>query len=168
MFNVGEKIVYGNSGVFVVGDLTGSPVDKNDTRLFYVLRPMYGPEGNIICTPVDNDKVSMRQLISKEEAERLIERIPEIDLLTVVNEKQRRDVYKVSLANSGLDDYISIIKTVYNRRTESVKNKKRISETDAEYEKRAKFCLYSELSTVLGMAFEDVDCVVIDRIKEAI
>ena len=46
MFNVGEKIVYGNSGVFVEGDLTGSPVDKNDTRLFYVLRPMYGPEGN--------------------------------------------------------------------------------------------------------------------------
>ncbi len=164
MFLIGDKIVYGSDGVFSVEEYTSSPFDKNDTRQFYLLRPVHGPVGNIIITPADNERVKMRSVMSKDEAMAFIDTIPSISILTVDREKNRRDTYRKALDGATPEVLVSIIKTVRTRREEYAKVKKRVSETDNDYEKKAKNCLYGELSVSLGIRLEEVDGFIDNRL----
>lgn len=165
MFNIGDRVVYENQGVYTIREITTSPVDKTDERLYYVLVPIYEPECNIVVTRVDNDRV--RATISKERADEIIMSIPALDLLTVETERGRRDVYKSAFASFELENYIRIIKTVCARREELAKIKKRVSETDADYEKRAKHGLYSELATVFDIPITQVEQMINEKIEAA-
>ena len=164
MFSIGDKIVYGSEGVFTVAEYTSSPVDKNDDRKFYVLKPVYGPQGNIIMTPVDNINVKMRAVMDRADALALIERIALIDILFVEREKNRRDTYREALACATCENYVSIIKTVHLRREEAIKQKKRLAESDNDYEKKAKFCLYGELSIALELSVSEVEQMIEQKI----
>ncbi len=164
MFSIGEKITYGCDGVYTVEQYSSSPVDKNDTRQFYILRPVYGPSGNIIITPVDNDKVKMRPVMSRADALAFIDNIPNIPTLIVEREKNRREIYKNALASAEINEYISIIKTVMERRVEYAKQKRRLSESDNDYESKAKFCIHSEFSIALEIPLEDVEKFIEERL----
>ena len=164
MYAIGDKIMYGSEGVFTVTEYTSSPIDKNDTRQFYVLRPVHGPVGNVIITPVGNDKVKMRAVMSRDEALTLIDRIPSIPALTIEREKNRRDVYRQAMANASTEELISIIKTVGARKEELIKTKKRISESDNDYERKAKFCLHGELSTSLEIPMDKIEEFIKERL----
>ena len=164
MFSIGDKIIYGSEGVYAVKEFTVSPIDKNDTRQFYVLHPVYGPIGNVIITPVGNDKVRIRPIMSRDEALLLLDRIPEIPILTVDREKCRRDVYRQALSNATPDDLISIIKTVKERRELFLKAKRRLSESDNDYEKKSKFCIIGEIASALDVSFEEAECIVMEKI----
>lgn len=157
LYSIGEKIVYGSEGVYFVAEYTSSPVDKNDTRQYYLLKPIFGPAGNIIFTPVDNDRVKMRPVMDEQSARSFIEKIPDVEILTVEREKNRRETYKSTLSNATPEDFLAIIKTVHVRREEFLRAKKRVAESDNDYEKKCKFCLYGELSLALGMSVEEID-----------
>ncbi len=164
MFSIGDNIVYGSDGVFTVAEYTSSPVDKTDKRQFYLLRPVHGPDGNIIITPTDNDHVKMRLVMSPDESIALIDTIPSVPILTVDKEKNRRDTYRKALEGATPDILVSIIKTVRVRRAEFAKVKKRLSETDNDYERKAMNCLYGELSVSLGIPLGDVDSFIEKRL----
>ena len=70
LYNVNDVVVYGNTGVCRVVDI-GTPqfhgVDKK--QCYYTLKPIFG-DGVIYC-PVDNNRVFIRLVISKEEAEKI-------------------------------------------------------------------------------------------------
>lgn len=168
MFSIGDNIIYGSEGVYTVTEFTTSPIDKNDTRQFYVLRPVHGPVGNVIITPVGNDKVKMRAVMSREDALDLIDKIPSLPTLTVEKEKNRREVYRVALAEASPEKFVGIIKTVMERRAEMLKLKKRLSESDNDYEKKAKYCLNGELAVSLGMRFDEVDSFIEERLSTAV
>ena len=94
MYEVGDLIVYGRTGICEVTEITtlkmdGVPKDK----LYYILRPVREKHGKVF-TPVDNEKIVMRKVISKEEAEELIREIPKIEGLWIGSEKQREEKYK--------------------------------------------------------------------------
>ncbi len=165
LFSIGDRIVYGSEGVFTVTEYTSSPVDKNDTRQFYILRPVHGPVGNIIITPMGNDKVKMRAVMTREEALKFVDSIPSIPTLTVEREKNRRDIYRQSMSAASCKEFISIIKTVAERKAEYAKLKKRVSESDNEYEKKAKFCLYGELSIALDIPVDEVDAYIAEKLS---
>ena len=79
MFSVGEYIVYGVEGVCRVeeaGKLKVAGLDKN--RAYYRLRPYY--HDGTIYTPVDG-KAVMRPVLTREELERLLPRLPELEPL---------------------------------------------------------------------------------------
>ena len=77
MFSVGDKIVYGENGVCTVSKV--APLDHAGTspgKLFYHLKPLIG--SGIYYTPVDSGAF-MRPVISREEAEALIDAMPSIE-----------------------------------------------------------------------------------------
>jgi CarD family transcriptional regulator len=167
VFAVGDFIIYGSEGVFSVVEYSSSPVDKNDDRTFYVLRSAFGNDNNVIYTPVDNKNVVMRAVMTHEQALEFIGRIPSIDTLEIEREKARRDVYRIAMMSGESDKYVSLIKTVYSRRQELQKSKKRLSDTDTYYEKKAKFCLYGELSIALGLSLSEVESFIYERLSDA-
>ena len=97
MFEVGEYIVYGCKGVCQVEEITHIDIPgSNKDRLYYVLAPLEDRNGKIYA-PTDNAKVAMRKVITRQEAEQLIEEMPQIEELWVANEKQRELQYKEAL-----------------------------------------------------------------------
>lgn len=165
MFEIGEYIMYGKSGVCKLDCVCRSPFDEKDTRTYYKLEPIFGTP-SVIYTPVDNDKVAWRSLMKKEEAMELIERMPNIDALTVENEKQRRETYKSAVSELKPEGFVSIIKTVYDRRRTFETMRRHITEVDSEYESFSKRALYAELSIVLGVPFDDVESYIAKKIDE--
>ena len=164
MFDLGDVIVYGFEGVFTVSEYTTSPIDKNDPRVFYVLTPTFGQLGNIIMAPSEGGTVLMRSVIDREAAIALIESIPSIMPLTVERERNRRELYKTVMSRGKCEDYVSIIKTVRKRRDDFLAQKRRISETDADYESMAKRSLYSELALALDKTFEEIEQIVCEKL----
>ena len=74
MFQIGDYIVYGTSGVCRVEKI--GPVDLPDVskdKLYYTLSPVRNPGGHIY-TPVDNQRVVMRPILTEDETEQLIDR----------------------------------------------------------------------------------------------
>lgn len=166
MFEVGEYIVYGVKGVCRVEDITHidiSGADKN--RLYYVLTPIGESTGKIYA-PTDNQKVMMRRIISKEEADRLIDELPQIELLWVPDDKQREAKYKEALNTCDYRAWVSIVKTLYLRRQERVAQGKKITALDERYMRTAENELYSELSLTLGIPKSEMENYIRERLEQ--
>lgn len=165
MFSIGERIIYGSEGVFTVAEYAKSPIDKHDLRQFYVLKPYFGPEGNMIYTPVDNAQVRMRATMTREEAVAFLETVAEIGQVEVERERSRRDRYRETMLSATAAEYVSIIKTVRCRRQEFLRLKKRLPDSDTDYEKKARFCLYGELASALGISMAEAETMILERLS---
>ena len=116
MFETGEYVVYGRTGICQVTGVTTMKMDGSSSeRLYYVLRPGGETEGKIF-TPVEGGKQVLRGIITKEEAEKLIDEIPSIETLSIENEKFREDSYKKCIRTCECRDLLRIIKTIYIRK----------------------------------------------------
>lgn len=90
MFEIGEYIVYGVKGVCRIEDITHIDISGADKdRLYYVLAPVGDGSGRIYA-PTDNQKITMRKVISREEADQLIEDMPKIEQLWVPDDMAER------------------------------------------------------------------------------
>lgn len=167
MFQVGEYIVYGINGICRVEEIGPSPYDPTDARTYYLLVPLNNPTRSTIYTPVDNDRVPMRRLMTKEEIDALLERFPVIELLSVPVEKQRREIYRSVIGALEPEGYVRIIKTVSQRRAELAAARKHFPATDLEYGRLAKHLLCSECAHVLGITEEAADNYIARRLGKA-
>lgn len=167
MFSIGDYMVYGTNGVCRVDAVCPSPLDKKDTRLYYALKPLRGTGQAVIYTPVENDRIPMRPIIGKNEAEEILERILDIPCLCVSVEKERREVYRAALASGTVEAYIALLKTVTRRRSELAGVQRRLPDFETEYDMQARRNLYTELSVALGLPFEGMETYVIERVERA-
>lgn len=165
MFNIGDLLFYGTNGVCRVSEICPSPFDPSDTRTFYKLTPIAENSSLVIYTPVDNTQVVMRSLISREEAEALVARIPEIEKVAVDVEKHRKEAYRETIREGGPEGFVKIIKTVRARREFFRRTRRRVPDLDNDFEHTARTCLYGELSTVLGISRDEVSRIILEGIS---
>lgn len=166
MFQVGEFIIYGNNGVCRVaeiGNLNSPGISKE--RIYYTLEP-YRCAGSRIFTPVDNDKVTIRPVISKEEAMDLIDDINNIEALWIIDEKHRELNYKEAVLKCDCRELVKMIKTIYQRKQERISTGKKAIASDEKYFHIAEENFYNELSVSLEMSREAVEKFVQERIEE--
>jgi len=167
MFEKGGYIVYGTTGVCEIQDIT--PLKMRDVpgdRLYYVLTPCF-QKGNTIFTPVDNEKVPLRAVMSKEEASALIDGIPGIEELWEKDDKLREKRYKEAIRSCDPREWIRIIKTSYLRQQERKAQGKKVTTVDERYFRSAEDHLYSELSISLEIPKEEVKKYIQERMKRA-
>lgn len=166
MFEKSELIMYGNTGVCEVVNIT-TPDIKGITKgkLYYELQPYYRKDGKIF-TPIDNEKVLMRRIITKKEAEQLIHDIPDIEALYVENDKMREMQYKECVRSGECRKLIKMIKTLYLRKMKRLAQGKHITATDERYLKQAEETLYSELSISLGIPKDHMEAYITEQIEK--
>lgn len=151
MYKKGDYVVY-RRDVCIIKDIKESKL-KNTT--YYVVNPI-DDSSLIIDIPIENKLGFLRDVISTDKAKKLIERIPEINPIENINEKNLDAKYKEMLYTGNYEDLIKIIKTTFLRNESRVNNKKKISEKDNNYFKLAEKYLYNELSVSLNMSVEEV------------
>ena len=156
MFNIGDLVVYGNTGVCRVVEigpppLKGLPDDKD----YYTLAPYYS-EKSVIFTPCDNDKVVLRSIISIKEAKKLIKMVESIALLEITDEKKREESYKEVMRSCDPVRLVSIIKTIHERKMKRLSEGKKVTASDEKYFQMAEEKLYGELAIVLDVEKNEV------------
>lgn len=166
MFEAGSYIIYGTKGVCkvdAIGTISVPGVDKQ--RLYYTLSPVNDRSG-IIYTPVENSKVSMRKVISKEDALALIEEIPSIELLWIENEKEREHLFQKALLSCDCREAVKIIKTLYLKQQKRLESGKAATALDQKYLQYAKEQLYGEFAIALDMDKNQVENFITETIEK--
>ncbi len=166
MYQVGDLIIYGMTGVCEVTDITTiqmSGILKD--KLYYVLRPYYN-SGSKVFTPVDNAKTVMRKIMTKEEALSLIDEIPEINEMDISNDKLCDEIYRKLIQSCESRKWVKLIKTSTHRRQVRLRQGKKSMTTDDRYLKLAKENLYSELAIPLNLSKEEVESFIQTKNKE--
>ena len=156
MFETGEYVVYGRTGICQVTGVTTMKMDGSSSeRLYYILRPGGETEGKIF-TPVEGGKQVLRGIITKEEAE----------TLSIENEKFREDSYKKCIRTCECRDLLRIIKTIYIRKQARLSHGKKTTATDERYLKLAEDHLYSEFSMLLDIPKEHMAGYIEQRVHQ--
>ena len=163
MYKENEYVVY-KKDVCKIKEIKNNKMNQNS---YYILAPI-DDESLIIDVPTDNRMGYLRNIISKEEANSLINNIPNIEPLKNINDKYIEKVYKDLLYNGTHEDLIKIIKTTYLRNDNRTKNHKKISEKDSTYFKQAEKYLYNEIAISLGMSFDETKDYIIRKVQELI
>lgn len=145
MYSTGDKIIYGNSGVCVITEICTPDFSREERgKKYYKLRPVYGNE--TIYAPVDT-KAFMRPVMTKNEAEALIARIPAIECRTLTGPSitALRQQYEEFFRDHNCECYIQLIKSIHQKGADG----KKLGQTDQRYLKRAEDSLHNELAVAL-------------------
>ncbi|MPN27589.1 hypothetical protein SDC9_175023 [bioreactor metagenome] len=117
MYQVGDLVFYGSTGVCKVTGITTRTVEFRRQLKFYVFKPLY-QQNYIILVPVDITKVFMRPIISSSEANRLLDLIPTIGTKAYYNCKlgQLTDHYEAFLKTHECLDLIKLTISIYDKK----------------------------------------------------
>lgn len=165
MFQPGDLIVYGTTGVCRVEALERPgliPTDRQ--RLYYRLQPLY--QDGTVYTPAEGGKVSMRPVITRQEAEALIDAIPSLPAqpLRDASMQALSHHYQSKLHSGSCRDLLELMLSIRAKRRQAAAQKRRLGMVDEQYAKQVRRLLHGELSVALGIPFDDVEAYILQRI----
>ena len=166
MFQAGDLVVYGSTGVCRVEGITQPGTSGADRdRQFYLLKPLQ--QDGVIYTPVDNAKVPMRPVISREEAEALIDCIPTIraEAYHGPTLQALAQHYQSAVRTHECRDLVELMMSIYVKRQQAEAQKRRLGMVDERFMKQAERLLYGELSVALGIPFDQVEPYIARRVN---
>ena len=161
MFSIGDKIIYGESGVCTVEKIEPMAGSAQKDRLYYQLSPLVG--SGTFFVPVDSG-VYMRHVISREEAEALIDAIPGIEP-AICHDSRFNHVdafYRELFRKHTCETLVSIVKGLHSRLAEK---KSRSTRAEATM-RRARDILHGELAVALGLEVSEVEGYIVRRLGE--
>ena len=155
MFKIGDYIMYGVTGVCKVTDIIKEKYFDNEED-YYVLEPVYATTETIIKIPVANKKVFMRNIISKEDIDNLIEEIPLEKEVWIDDERERNYKFKSMVRSGDYRQWSTLIKTIFLKREEKKLEGKKITQEDERLFKSAEKLLNEEIATILHISPDEV------------
>lgn len=169
MYQIGDMIHYGSTGVCRVENIKTQnlPGVKKD-QLFYILKPLY--QDCTISSPVDNKKVFTRPIISKEEANRIIDTIPNVKA-EAYHSRVLRDLaehYEAAFASHSCEDLIELTMSIYAKKKYMEQQKRKFGAVDERFMKRAEDMLFGELAAALEINKENVQEYISNRIGSVV
>lgn len=167
MFQVNDLVMYGTHGICkvnAIGSLAMSAAQED--RLYYTLKPLYEEQHSAVYTPVDNKKAAIRPAVTKEEALELIDQIPDIETIWVVDDRQREGKYKEIMQRNEGTGWMQIIKTLYLKKQKRLAEGKKSTAKDDFYFNMAQELLYGELAAALLMDRTKVKGLVEEQVSQ--
>lgn len=169
MYQAGDLVLYGSTGVCRVDEIREQSFPSmGEKRLYYVLRPLY--EDCVISAPVDSDKVFIRPIISREEAERIIEKIPHIHAQAYHSRVSRElsEHYEAILKSHDCDSLVELTMSIYQKKRQLLDQKRKFGTVDERFLKRAEDLLFGELAAALEIPRDQVQDYIASKVEAAV
>ena len=165
MFQRGDLVVYSTTGVCRVEEICKPNLSSDKEREYYLLKPLH-QDGVIYC-PVDNTKVPIRPVISREEAEALIDLIPSIqtEACRAPTLQALAQHYQSNLRSHDCRDLIEMMMSIYAKQQQAEAQHRHLGMVDERFMKQAERLLYGEFSTALGIPFDEVQPYISHRLE---
>ena len=150
MFSIGELVVHPMHGAGVIDDIVRERV-AGTTKEYYVFKMPMG--GLILKIPTENSQaIGIRKVISKAEADELLEAIPSIAVEHNANWNKRYQENLLRLKSGDLREVAQVIKGLMRRDT-----LRGLSTGERKMLHSAKQIMISELVLVLGSDYKSVE-----------
>ena len=151
MYSVNEKIHYGGSGVCVIQEIASMRFGRTRER-YYVLKPVY-QNASVIYVPVENPQLvaKMRPVLSREEVDALIDRMPEIPTAWEEDPQARKASFDALLRSNECRSLIVIIKTLNAHKERRQADGKNLHVSDDAFLREAQRLLYDEFAGALEL-----------------
>ena len=163
MFNVDDYIMYGKTGVCKVVDITNEKFINGEKRKYYILSPIYNND-TIIKIPLDNDKVPMRKVISKDDMTSLINDIPNMEILWIDDEKKRIAQFETMLKSGQCEELIKLIKSIKFSKKYARSIGKKLEQPDRDIMKEAERLLTEEFAIILNVYPNEASSYILSQI----
>lgn len=163
MYKRGDLVVYRREVCRVVR-LAKSDFTKEKC---YILVPFDNPDGSVkMQVPVSNKAGHLRDILSREEIENLIDEVMHSDSMKTKSSNLKSQ-YSNLLNSDSLEDLICIIKTSYQRSQERIAANKKTASVDDEYLHKAERYLFNEIAASLSISYEEAEQFFKERVNKA-
>ena len=164
MFEVNDYIMYGMTGVCQVVDITKERIIDDLQKEYYVLKHIYAND-IIIKIPTDNEKISMRKILSKGEVTTLIDNITNSETIWIDDDRQRNEAFKSILKTGDVDNLVKLVRSIYLNKEYKKSIGKKTYKVDQEIMDVAERLLNEELATVLKINPSEVASYISNHIR---
>lgn len=141
-------------GVCQIENISKTDFSGTD-RMYYYLVPRFEKD-TTIYVPVDSDKVMMREIMTRQEAERFVQALPSVECKSYANDRERPLVYKQVFQSGNCLELASMIKEIYQMEQSRRGKGKLLSIREKDGVKVARKLLFGELAVALNMYPEEV------------
>lgn len=165
MFQPGELLVYGTTGVCRMEGITRlDQTGPNKNKQYYVLKPLF--QDGVIYSPVDHQKVPIRSVITREEADALIDLIPtlQVEACRAPTLQALSQYYQTAIRSHDCKDLMELMMSLYIKRQQAEAQNRHLGMVDERYMKQAERLLHGEFSAALGIPFEEVPDYIAKRV----
>lgn len=165
MFNVGDTIIYGSTGVCRIKEIKEIDYTGNGGKLFYIIQPLN--QSCTISSPVDGGKVFMRRIISRERVNELIDLIPTIKPKAFHSRATREltEHYSSILNTHDCGELIELTMSIYEKKKLLSEQNRKFGAIDEKFMKRAEDLLFGEFSAALQIPVEQVPKYISSRVE---
>ena len=148
MYKIGDLIQYGGTGVCRISEIKTQPLPGSDEqRLYYVLQPLYKA-----CV------MSIRPIISRQEADRLISQIPQREPKPFHSRASRElaEHYGNLMKENSCDSWIDLTISIHSKKQKIQAQKRKMGSVDERFLKQAEDMLFGELAAALEIPKDQV------------
>ncbi len=165
MYKINDVVVYGTEGICTITDIAEMKFGGERSE-YYILSPVTKAE-NTVYVPKNNEKVlnRMRRIISRDEAERLLDSMPVTPMEWIVNDRERQAAYKEILLCGKPEDVLGMVSSLYTRQAEQLAVGKKLHASDERFLRDAERMLFNEIGYALGITSSDVLSIVLKKIR---
>lgn len=164
MFKVNDYVVYGTRGVFQIIDIKKEKHKSSDETEYYILQPVCNNKMTI-KTPVNNSKVLMREIMTKDDVSSLIAAMPEEETIWINDDKQRNEIFKAALRTGKNEELIKIIKALHIAKEKRSVIGKKLRKTDEYIMETAEKQLHEEFAIALNILPSEVGSYILGHIS---
>lgn len=154
MFEKGDFILYETVGVCQVNEISKNILSDND-KLYYHLTPKF-ESNRTITIPVDSQKVMMRDIMTRQEAEDFVLTWPDVECKEYFSDKERPQAYKQIIQSGNCSELAAMIKEISKMEQSRRIKGKVLPIREKNGVSTARKLLFGELATALDICPQDV------------
>lgn len=155
MFKVNDYVLYNLMGVFRVADIRKEKDISNKETDYYILEPAFN-NNLTVKIPVNNSKIMMRKVMTKDEVLALIAAMPQKETIWINNDRERHQIFKAILKTGQSQEWVALIKTIYQEKQERTYFGRKLMQSDEDIMKTAEKNLYEEFAVALNISPAEV------------
>lgn len=168
MFKIGDTIVYSDGKIYYILEEIEKDFGLGLSKYFVLKQhESYVDEKNTtLYISIDKVNQKSRFLTTKEEADKIIKELPNMDTTWIKDCKQRKIAFSEATSNRDLRELFRIIKTLHYKSIELEEKNKSLTITDKRLMDKLKYDSFIELSIALGIDVKEVEDYIEDLLNK--
>ncbi len=166
MLNIGESVIYGSHGLCMVRDiLVPSFLERGKEKQYYMMISAVDA-GSVLYVPVDGAEDKVREVISADYAEGLIDDIEDIEELELPEGKKAEPAILEVIKRNVADEMMGLVKSLRRIKATREAEGKRFATLNEKYLNMAEKLLYTELAYSLETEKDNIKRRVLELLSE--
>ncbi len=165
MFSVGQSVIYGVHGVFIIKEISKLKLTERETE-YYVLSPVFDNKSTFyVPTEKAEELGNIRSVLKREDFKALFGDAEKTEFEWITDDSARKEFCQNAIKSGKREDVLAVIKMLYLKQQELKGTGKHFHIADEKIFKTAEKLLHEEIAYVFNISVEDVSKLIESKIK---